>query len=433
MKTQCVIVLLLGLFPLIITGQQTAQRCEQDVNGCTAEFSLAQQVQSQSGFNLSAICSIVDEFMTCVNTVLAPCDVITKNTLRSAIDQLIGIYTNPPYGCTLNFAETFEYGNCSQQVTQCAFFKYAAEELKDNATEACKEFDGFVECMELNTTTCVGAEQTEIVQSIQNTTNTFNQCPYACNRPDLVCTTVTATTTLFTVSVLATPVMSSMAISDLDMSEYSEYPITPSEVFYNPSDVLSMYTADLSEFYNSDATSGTTFPNAILESEFPSESDYAGASDVAVAATETQTSMTTSQISTRTSSTSSTVSQTTLTSRTTPPSTSNSPDGTTTTSPPTTSSTTGQDTAKPTSHETKRSDKTSTSSATTTTSTTTTVRPTTTKATVKQQPTSTVDTTTTATTTTTTDFPTPNYDNAAVVKQVSAITVLASLVLAMMS
>ncbi|XP_046339575.2 bypass of stop codon protein 1-like isoform X4 [Haliotis rufescens] len=269
MKTQCVIVLLLGLFPLIITGQQTAQRCEQDVNGCTAEFSLAQQVQSQSGFNLSAICSIVDEFMTCVNTVLAPCDVITKNTLRSAIDQLIGIYTNPPYGCTLNFAETFEYGNCSQQVTQCAFFKYAAEELKDNATEACKEFDGFVECMELNTTTCVGAEQTEIVQSIQNTTNTFNQCPYACNRPDLVCTTVTATT-------------------------------TPAP-------------------------------------------------------------------------------------------------------------------------------------ATTTTSTTTTVRPTTTKATVKQQPTSTVDTTTTATTTTTTDFPTPNYDNAAVVKQVSAITVLASLVLAMMS
>ncbi|XP_046559780.1 cell wall integrity and stress response component 4-like [Haliotis rubra] len=141
-----------------------------------------------------------------------------------------------------------------------------------------------------------------------------------------------------------------MALSDMDLSEYYEYTITPSEVFYDPSDGLSMYTADLSEFYNLDPSS------AILESEFPSESDYAGTSDPAVVATETQNSVTSSQLSTDESSTSS---QTTLTSRTTPPSTSNSPEGTTTTPPPSTSSTT----AKPTSAKANNSDKTSSASS----------------------------------------------------------------------
>ncbi|XP_067654303.1 mucin-22-like [Haliotis asinina] len=410
---QRVIILLLGLFPFMITGQQTAQECEQYVNVCTVQFSVEQDAQLTSGFNATAICSIVDDFMVCVNTALAPCDVVTKNTLRSAIDQLIGIYSDFPYNCVLDFAQDFEYGNCSQQVTQCAFFKYAAEDLRNNATEACKEFDGFVACMQENTTACKGAEQTEILQSIQNTTTTFSQCPFACNRPDLVCVTEPATTTskpaVFDVSILATPVLSSVVLSDMDLSEYYEYTITPSEVFYNPSDGLSMYTADLSEFYNLDPS------DAILESQFPSESDPA------VVATETMTnSMTSSQLSTDQSSTSS---QTTLTTRTTSPATSNSPEGTTTTPSPSTSSTT----AKPTTAKTNNSDK--TSSATTTSSTTTTVKPTTSK-TTEQQKTSTTEGTVAKTTT---DFPPPNYDNAAVVQQMSAITVLTSLVLAMMS
>ncbi|XP_050411052.1 uncharacterized protein LOC126825410 isoform X6 [Patella vulgata] len=164
-------------FICIQCNQSLDPLCTSSVQGCVMSFQTGVQ---QVGGNATETCKQVDIFIACLDRVLQPCDLATRSSLLSAMDNLINNYERAPYSCTLESKDNVTLSDCTLEIGNCAAYDLQAKSTTDNSRQACSYHEIYKTCMAENTTTCNGTDRDDINEALTNSTTIMTDCPFNC-------------------------------------------------------------------------------------------------------------------------------------------------------------------------------------------------------------------------------------------------------------
>ncbi|KAK6191037.1 hypothetical protein SNE40_002787 [Patella caerulea] len=164
-------------FIFIQSNQSLDPVCSSTVQGCVMSFQVGVQ---KVGGNASETCKQVDIFIACLDRVLQPCDLVTRSSLLSAMDNLINNYERAPYSCTLESKDNLTLSNCTLEIGNCAAYDLEAKSTVDNPRQGCSYHEIYIICMAKNTTTCNGTDRADISEALSNSTTIMTDCPFNC-------------------------------------------------------------------------------------------------------------------------------------------------------------------------------------------------------------------------------------------------------------